>query len=184
MAESKDIPAGQPPSEKPPAEIHHPDGRIEHPSVRRETIDVRQSRIVLVFVASLCFGGILLGAIWAFFLHSERQQTSLKASNYPLAPPPTRRLPPEPRLDPLNRTIGDTEGVVRNMEDANLRSLEVLGPSGAKGFVRIPIEDAMKLIVSRLPVRKQTPPGTVGKDNGLRYGGEPNSGRVFAEPIR
>ena len=50
-----------------------------------------------------------------------------------------------------------------------------MGPSGS-GV-------AMKLVVKELPVRTEPPPGLT-RDNGLRDGGEPNSGRIFREAAR
>jgi hypothetical protein len=103
----------------------------------------------------------------------------VKVSEYPLAPPPSLTLPREPRLDPLNRLAGAEQATAFQMIAADLKKLNETGPA-EKGFVRIPIQEAMKQVVARLPVSK-TPDATAGKDNGLRYGGEPNSGRVFEE---
>jgi hypothetical protein len=88
-------------------------------------------------------------------------------------------LPREPRLDPLNRIAHSQEATAYQMLSADLAKLSQVGPA-EKGFVRIPIDEAMKLVVPRLPVAKQSDP-FAGKDSGLRYGGGPNSGRVFDE---
>lgn len=166
-------------SEKPPEEIRHPDGRIEHPSVKREHTDVRSGRILAFLVICLILGGADFFVVWHMFLSGEREQTHIKASTYPLAPAPSLTLPHEPRLDPLNRVVGNEQANVFQIEADDLRKLNEVGPA-EKGFVRIPIQDAMKLVVPRLPVSKQ-PDQAAGKDDGLRYGGGPNSGRVFEE---
>jgi len=169
-------------SEKPPQEIQHPDGRIEHPSVKREATDVWPGRIVLILAACVCIGGLDIFVVWHFYLHHESEQSRIKASTYPLAPAPALTLPREPRLDPLNRMVGNEQSNVFQSETSKLAKLSEVGPAEEKGIVRIPIQEAMKLVVSRLPVRKQ-PDKTADKDDGLRYGGGPNSGRVFEEAL-
>jgi len=163
-------------------EVRYPDGRIEHLSVRREPRDVRALWIIAVFSAGVILGIILLIVVWGLFEHGQRKQNEAKASTYPLAPEPSLALPREPRLDPLNKTLGNKEADVYAREAANELRINTFGPTEEKGFVRIPIREAIKLAVSRLPVRKQAPTDSAGKDNGLRDGGEPNSGRIFQEP--
>jgi hypothetical protein len=168
--------------QKPPQEIQHPDERLEHPTVKRERTDVRTGRIIAFLLICVCVGGLDFFVVWHFFRHSESDQARLKASTYPLAPAPSLTLPKEPRLDPLNRMIGNEQANVFQSESDKLAQLNELGPAKEKGFVRIPIQDAIKLVIPRLPVRKQ-PDKTAGKDDGLRYGGGPNSGRVFQEAV-
>ena len=165
-------------------EVRHPDGRIEHLSVRREPRDVRALWIVAVFSAGVILGAILLFVVWGLFEHSEREQRQVKASTYPLAPQPSLALPREPRLDPLNKTLGNKEADVYARESANEARINTFGPSNEKGFVRIPIGEAIKLAVKQLPARKQPPKEAAGKDSGLRDGGGPNSGRVYQEPSK
>lgn len=165
-------------------EVRYPDGRIEHLSVRREPRDVRALWIVAVFCACLILGAVLLFVVWGLFEHSEREQGQVKASTYPLAPQPSLALPREPRLDPLNKTLGSKEADVYTREAANEARINGFGPADEKGFVRIPIGEAIKLAVKQLPVRKEPPKEAEGKDRGLRDGGGPNSGRVFQEPSK
>ncbi len=163
-------------------EVQYPDGRIEHLAVRSEPRDIWTKPIMAVFAAGLIVGGLIIAAVWGLFRYSEHEQEQLKASNYPLAPEPSLVLPREPRLDALNRNLGDPRADVYLREKANIEKINQLGPADEKGFVRIPIAEAMKLAVSRLLVRKKAPPGTETKDAGLRFGGGPNSGRIFEEP--
>ncbi|HEX3997863.1 MAG TPA: hypothetical protein VHX65_04875 [Pirellulales bacterium] len=163
-----------------PEEIRHDDGRIEHPSVKRESKDVWPARIITILLCCVCVGGLDFFVVWHFFLHDESKEAAIKASTYPLAPAPSIALPSEPRLDPLNRMVGNEQANVFQTQLDDLAQLNQVGPAKEQGFVRIPIQEAMKLVVPRLPVRKQADPAA-GKDNGLRYGGGPNSGRVFEE---
>jgi hypothetical protein len=163
-------------------EVRHPDGRIENLSVRREPRDVRALPIVAVFSAGVVLGAVILTIVWGFFERSERKQNEVKASTYPLAPEPSLALPREPRLDPLNKTVVNKEADVYAREAANEARINTFGPADEKGFVRIPIREAMKLAAKQLPVRKEPPNESAGKDSGLRDGGGPNSGRVFLEP--
>ena len=52
------------------------------------------------------------------------------------------------------------------------------GASEEKGFVHIPIQEAIKATAGKLPIRKQQPSEAV-KDNGLIDAGQSNSGRMF-----
>src|SRR6516225_2740054 len=100
-------------------EVGYPDGRIEHRSVRREPRDVRALWIVAVFSAGVVLGAVILTIVWGLFERSERKQNEAKASAYPLAPAPSLALPREPRLDPLNQTVGNIEADVYARESAN-----------------------------------------------------------------
>ena len=55
--------------------------------------------------------------------------------------------------------------------------LNSYGPSEEKGFVHVPIQEAIKATAGKLPVRKQPPGGA--NDNGLMDAGQSNSGRMF-----
>ena len=166
--------------QEPLPEVHAPGG-LEHPSVRREPRDLYNGWVIAVLLFGAAIVGLNFVAVWWYFHIDEQRMQNIKTSNYPLAPPPSERLPPEPRLDPLNEIIGAQEGNAYRRELAQLDQLNKLGRSDEKGFVRIPIEDAIKLAPSRLKSRKSDAKGTVSKDEGLRFGGGPNSGRVFEE---
>lgn len=167
-------------AEERPDEIRYPDGRIEHPTVKREERDVWTGGVFVVLVVCLIIGAIDIFVVWHFFKHNETEQAAIKASHYPLAATPSLTLPAEPRLDPLNRISGNEQANVYQMEASDLKQLNQTGLAAEKGFAHIPIAEAMKIVVGRLPVRKQPDPAA-GKDNGLRFGGEPNSGRMFEE---
>jgi hypothetical protein len=79
-------------------------------------------------------------------------------------------LPPEPRLEQIDHMQNKLSGTVDQRQAA-------YEPPAEKGFVHIPIEDAMKKIVDQLPVREQPPDH--GKDRGLLDDGLSNSGRMF-----
>lgn len=155
--------------------------QLEHPKVHREVTDVRWGCLIaLACVIPICAACVFFG-IWTFFGYSERHEQSSKLSKYPLAPVPSSALPSEPRLEPLNRIAGNTAANDFDIQLAQEKQLTTFGPTTEKGFIHIPIQDAIKLVVPQLKVRKQLPEES-HKDNGLRFGGGPNSGRVFEEP--
>jgi len=67
---------------------------------------------------------------------------------------------------------------VSRWERGEEKALETYGTSDEKGFVRIPLKEAMQIVVGQLPARK---PADQPKypDRGLIDAGESNSGRMF-----
>jgi hypothetical protein len=95
----------------------------------------------LALVASL--------VVWLLFVHLDRREMSVAPRRYPLAAGQQMRQPPEPRLQVAPR---------QDLQDFRRREDELLNnyrwvDKGA-GIVRIPIAEAMKLVVQRgLPAR-------------------------------
>ena len=105
----------------------------------------------------------------------------MKKSPYPLAPGFSRKLPPEPRLEQLDRLAGiDNADVAEKLAEKE-KALDSYGPTEEKGFVHIPIQQAMKAVAGKLPMRKE-PQGPTAADNGLLDAGQSNSGRIFRGP--
>ena len=162
-------------------EIHDPDGRIEHPGVHYEEKDVRFGCILALLIVAGCVLVVLFSTVWQLFRAEQRSQAENKESLYPLAPASSPPLPPEPRLEQIDRMPPrPAESEAERLAEME-RLLHTSGPTAEKGFVHIPIEEAMKKIVDRLPVRKE-PPGSDtdrGTDRGLLDSGASNSGRMF-----
>jgi hypothetical protein len=160
-------------------ETHTPAGTPENPSVRYEPTDASFRWIMGIVLGAIVFAALMQLAITGFFRMSRAHQDSMKASHFPLAATPSTSMPPEPRLEQLNRLEG--LGSHPDAKAANESELHSFGPSERPGYVRIPIERAVDLIPERLPVRKDQP-----SDDQLRHqnglvgnGGESNSGRMF-----
>ena len=66
---------------------------------------------------------------------------------------------------------------------AKEKLLHSYGSTADKGFVQIPIEQAMKAVAGTLPVAKESSQGRAVKGNGLLEAGESNSGRMFRGPM-
>ena len=145
---------------------------IRNVEVTHETSDVNV-RGVLTFAVVLALATIAVGAgVWMLFKFFNAQQAK-QAKPGPMALQPKDRLPPEPRLQ-------GAPGFQLKLENGQTVSLEKLGPqeeyrtlrrqwnenlkTGLKdqagNTVGIPIEDAMKKIVSQgLPTRAKGPAG-------------------------
>jgi len=163
----------------PPADAPPPaDGPSEHPAVHYEKRDVPFRGVLAVILAAICLGGVQLYLVWVFFLDQQRHEEQLRASHYSLAPPPTLRLPAEPRLEQLDRITGIESPNVYLREQSREQLLRTYGSTDEKGYIHVPIRRAMERVVGDLPVRKQVP-RSPAKDNGLIDAGEPNSGRMF-----
>jgi len=158
--------------------IYHPDGHAENPTVRHERSDVNVGWIVGLLVAAGVFGLFLHFIVLLFFFHSKGELELARKSQFPLAPSPSQDLPAPPRIEQLNRLEGIRSSDVSRRQEVRLEQLRRYGATEEKGFVRIPIDEAMKHLANRLPARKlesEQPP----RDNGLVGGGDPNSGRLF-----
>jgi hypothetical protein len=159
-------------------EIRHPDGRIEHPSVRFEHRDADFRWILGILIGAMIFAAAVHWIILEFFFSYNRYESQIKASPYPLATTPSRRLPPEPRLEPLDRMGQYDSSNVYLRQLSREKILDSYGPREEKGFVHIPISEAMKKVIPTLQSRK-APPAEDRHDNGLIDWGESNSGRLF-----
>ncbi len=162
-------------------EIRHADGRIEHPSIRRELTDVRFLPVFTVILGIVVLGAIIIYATWIVLHSLEPAVGSSFSSNRGTV---DSTLPATPRLEPLERLSGNESANVFDRQLAAERKLTSYGPTDEAGFVHIPIEQAIKLIVPKLSIRK-TPTGQAAEmDDGLLDGGGPNSGRIYREAIR
>lgn len=159
-------------------EIHYPDGRIEHPDARYEAKDVRFGAILALVSAVGVVLLVLFSVIWFFFRAEQRIQAENKQSPYPLAPGPRNPLPPQPRLEQIDRMHDKQAGNAIDPLAEMEKQLHSSGPTAEKGFVHIPIEEAMHKIADQLPVRKRPPPGD--HDRGLLDDGASNSGHMFS----
>jgi hypothetical protein len=148
----------------------------EHPGVYYEPKDIRTGCLLAMMAVAACVVvAIGLGMWWFYWAEAGLQQAE-KRSLYPLAPEPSDQLPPEPRLEELNRLAGVWESDVRKRLAAQEKTLNSYGPTDEKGFGHIPIEQAIKTLAGNLPVRSQPP---AIKDRGLVDWGQSNSGRMF-----
>jgi hypothetical protein len=155
-----------------------------HPSVRHERSDASFGWVLGLIVGSLGLAALTFWLLLVLVHRYQDYQAASKRSSYPLARAPQEGLPPEPRLEQLDRLQG-IEGV--NVRERQISKEEILGSYGStsqEGFIHIPIDRAIRLLENHLPVRKETPPGDRRRENGLVNGGESNSGRMFREARR
>src|SRR5438105_1383326 len=88
-----------------PADVHGDDS-LAHPSVRHERSDANFRWVVGLILAAIGLGILIHYGVFVFFVHYRDQQATIKRSAYPLAPVPRESLPPEPRLEQLDRVSG------------------------------------------------------------------------------
>ena len=137
------------------ADVHPPHagghGDEVNPRVHHETSDV-DVRGVLAFGVGL----VVVTAFFSFlvlvlFQYLQAREARRVVPEYPLATTQETRLPPEPRLQVAPR---EDLQELRTQEDRILNSYGWTDKNA--GAVRIPIEEAMKLMVQRgLPARQQ-----------------------------
>jgi hypothetical protein len=133
------------------AEQPRPHAANEHADIHHETSDANIVGVLgfgLGLVVSALLIYVVVLVLFQFFQGREARRVP---AEYPLAVSQGERLPPEPRLQTNPR---EDLRVLRAKED------ELLGSYGwvdkNAGVVRIPIEDAMKLMVERgLPARTE-----------------------------
>jgi len=116
---------------------------------RHEQSDVNVSGVVVFAIVLVVVGVLIQGAVWVLYREFVQSASSSGAAEFPLAADAMRRLPPEPRLQVDPR--GDMANL-RRSQDEVLESYAWIDRNA--GIVRIPIDQAMKLIAERgLPTR-------------------------------
>jgi hypothetical protein len=163
-------------------EICYPDGRIEHPGVGHEPSDIHFRPIPVLMAIGCAILAVLGYTIWRFYWFQAAAQEDIKASPYPLAPGLSAKLPPEPRLEQLDRMAAVESSDVSKRLAAKEKALNSYGATVEKGFVHIPIQQAIKAVAGSLPVAKGSSQGRAAHDSGLLEAGESNSGRMFRGP--
>jgi len=167
-----------------PDDISHPDSRLVNPTVRHERSDASFPWILYLLIFALALAALVFYGIWVFFDRYTNYQAEVKKSTYPLAPKPSTALPPEPRLEPLDRLQDIESSNVYERQAGKESTLNTLGRTREKGFVHIPIDRAMRQLENKLPARKEPPEAQQRRERGLQSAGEPNSGRVFRRRSR
>jgi hypothetical protein len=167
-------------------QIRHPDGRIEHPHIRFEHTDASLGWVLGIGIVAMGLAALTFYLLLWFFHEYKDYQAVIKRSPFPLAPRPSEALPAPPHLEQLNRLAEIERSNVYERQAAKERLLHNYGPTipPEKGFVRIPIEQAMTLLANKLPARPQPPASQRAKENGLLDAGASNSGRMFRKEPR
>ena len=165
-------------------ETRHADGHIEHPSVKTEKSDASFGAVVIVLLAAAGFGVLIFGLMLGYFYKRAQHEAEIKRSPYPLAAQPSAALPPVPRLEPLDRTLGDEAANVYLRLERKEDALTRYGPTREAGYVHVPIGRAMDVLAGKLPARAAPSAAAERKASGLTGSGEPNSGRMFREGPR
>lgn len=162
-------------------EIRHPDGRLEHPEVRFETKDANAAWIFAILGGTVIFLGVVHGSVLGFFIGYRDHLARIDRSPFPLAPGPNEKPPRQPRLEQIERLAGSKEINVYAREAAKLKTLKSYGKTEAEGYIHIPIDKAMQMLVEKkmLKSRPEQPAEEEKRSRGLVDSGEPNSGRLL-----
>jgi hypothetical protein len=162
----------------------HPEGHAEHPEIRTEASDVSFTGVAIVLGTLVVLAVIMLVVLWGFFVKQQQHESAVKRSPFPLAAQPSNTLPPEPRLEPLDRTSGvESSNVYLRLEQKE-EALIRYGPTHEEGYVHIPVGRAMDLLAGKLPARAAPAGEAERKAGGLTDSGESNSGRMYREGPR
>jgi hypothetical protein len=138
------------------AETHFPHAGPGHDgaaqtSVHHETSDVDIRGVLAFGVGLVVVAFVIHLLVWVLFRFFDVREARQGIPQYPLAAQQESRLPPEPRLQTNPR---------QDLEDLRAAEQELLTTYGwvdrNAGIVRIPIDEAMKLVVQRgLPSREE-----------------------------
>jgi hypothetical protein len=148
------------------------------PENRYEETDASFRGVIIVAIAGCLIGAVVFVAVRGFYWAALESQPPAPATTFTAPENPTEQLPPEPRLELLDRQQKTPASNVSRWERGEEKSLETYGASDEKGFVRIPLQQAMQIIVGQLPTRKAADQPKF-PDKGLIDAGESNSGRMF-----
>jgi hypothetical protein len=129
------------------ADARHSPMPPDAPPVQRDDVNIRA---ILGFGAGLIVLAIAIHlVVWLLFQYFSGREAVRVAPAYPLAIGEANRQPPEPRLQTNPR---DDLRALRAHEDELLNTYGWVDKPA--GIVRIPIEEAMKIIAQRgLPAR-------------------------------
>jgi len=123
------------------------------------------TRAVLIFCAVLIVIAVLVHvSMWYLFNVFDAQKKSADPTLSPLAPR-QQQIPPEPRLQAMPNTADPQKQIFdpKDVESMQKNAKDVLDSYGwideKNGIVRIPIEEAMKLVVEN-EKQTQTAPAT------------------------
>jgi hypothetical protein len=136
-----------PEAHRPPRTHHSDDSGVHH-----ETTDVNIGGVLLFAAGLFVVAGVVHLLVWVLFGYLSGRETRLGAREHPLTVTSETPLPPEPRLQ-----INPREDLreLRAHEDEVLTSYGWVDKNA--GIVRIPIEEAMKIVVQKgLPAREPT----------------------------
>jgi len=116
----------------------------------REESDVDVKAVTMFAIGLVVTAVIIYGLVWLLFVYFTNERTTT-ARLFPLAATQETQLPPEPRLQTTPRL--DLQEL-RAHEDELLAGYSWVNKES--GVVRIPIDEAMRLVVERgLPARPQ-----------------------------
>ena len=132
------------------AEQHLPhEAHAAAPDVHHETRDANITAVFAFGIGLFVTAVVIHVMVWLLFSYFSARAARHAAPAFPLAATEERRLPPEPRLQTNPR--GDL-AALRAQEERTLTTYGWVDKNA--GIVRIPIDEAMKLIVQRgLPAR-------------------------------
>ena len=143
------------------AEITRDHNGPEEEVVHHETTDAN-IRAIFIFLGGFVVAMVAIYlALLGLFRFLESRTESKQPQPMTRIDPQKARVPPEPRLQILDRNPVTEMRQLREREDAVLNSYGIADPK--TGAVRIPIEEAMKIAAQRpemFPVRAQ--PATAG----------------------
>jgi hypothetical protein len=148
------------------------------PENRYEETDASFRAVTIVAIVGCVIGAVVFVAVRGFYWAALESQPPAPATTFTAPEKPTEQLPPEPRLELLDRQQKTPASNVSRWERGEEKSLETYGSSDEKGFVRIPLKEAMHIVVGQLPARKAADQPKF-PDKGLIDAGESNSGRIF-----
>lgn len=132
-----------------PPEVH------DNPDVVHEHSDINV-RAVLWFAGVLvAVAAVIHVVVWWQLRAYQARDARIKQSAFPLATD-REHLPPEPRLEPIDRLEGMPDSAVADRLAAREAKLHRYGwVDRKKGIVHIPIEEAMRMLENRLPARAE-----------------------------
>jgi hypothetical protein len=132
------------------SESHSPE--VDNPEVVHEESDVNVSAVLRFGLALAVVAAIVHVLLFWLVGVFERQYHRAQTQVYPMAAGQQDRLPPGPRLQ--DNPQEDLRSL-RSRQDAHLREYGWVDKDA--GIARIPIEEAMRIVVQKgLPARQET----------------------------
>jgi hypothetical protein len=167
--------------------LQQPDGELKNPTVKFEGTDASFRGIAMIVLGLLIVGVLVHVIVLKLFFAYRAHEDEVKRSPYPLASAPSENGPSlpsdQPMLEQIQRLKGSESGDFYEREEKNLAQLGSYGDTNDKGYVHIPITQAMRFLVAKGSLKSRQEPleDDRRRAGGLLDSGGPNSGRLFKE---
>jgi hypothetical protein len=144
-----------------------PEQPLHNVAVRHERTDASFGCILAIGIFFVLLGALVFGIIFRSMNAFSERDKQMKDTRYPLTTEKRDSIPPAPRLEGIDRLLPGTVSESTEALESKAASLHAYGPASEPGYVRIPIERAMELLLQQKSLKHRALDG-VPSDSGRK----------------